>query len=99
MPLHETLFVAPRTSFLEYVSSTKKGKQKSSLMNSIPSANSICKFQTSATFDSTDMPVAFGVSYFGRRRNQRQFKYIGYSIIRIPGDNDIDGSIHKFEHV
>ena len=78
---------------------TKKGKQKSSLMNSIPSANSICKFQTSATFDSTDMPVAFGVSYFGRRRNQRQFKYIGYSIIRIPGDNDIDGSIHKFEHV
>jgi hypothetical protein len=78
---------------------TKKGNQKSSMMSTIPSANTICKFNTCATFDTVDMPVAFGVSYFGRRRNQKRLAFLGYSLIQVPGDNDINGSIHKFEKV
>ena len=60
---------------------TKKGTQKSSMMSTIPSANTICKFNTCVTFDTVDMPVAFGVSYFDVGGIKR-LAFLGYSIIQ-----------------
>ena len=97
-----SLWDGPDTSILqrdEEKYGRSKGWQKISILKTVPSMNSVIKFDECVHFDCKDLPVAFGVSYFGRRRGQKQTKFIGYSVLRIPSENNLDGSIVRFQNL
>ena len=73
-----------------------KGLEKSTLVVSIPTINGISKFNAAFKWDTQDLPYGFGINYFARRRNRPNFLYVGFSLLQVPRNIELDGTIHKF---